>query len=54
MAIKPGKGGSPGQPYEAPKEDPKNPYVPAPKKAKNDIFHAKTTTPGNSVNDNLT
>ena len=25
-----GKGGSPGQPYDAPKEDPKNPYVPAP------------------------
>ena len=52
MAIKPGKGGSPGQPYQAPKEDPKNPYVPAPKKAKkNDIFHAKTTQPGKSVND---
>ena len=32
--IPPGKGGSPGQPYDAPKEDPKNPYVPAPKKAK--------------------
>ena len=30
--IPPGKGGSPGQPYEAPKEDPKNPYVPAPKR----------------------
>ena len=30
--IPPGKGGSPGQPYDAPKEDPKNPYVPAPKK----------------------
>ena len=29
--IPPGKGGSPGQPYEAPKEDPKNPHVPAPK-----------------------
>ena len=29
--IPPGKGGSPGQPYEAPKEDPKTPYVPAPK-----------------------
>ena len=28
----PGKGGSPGQPYDAPKEDPKNPYVPAPKR----------------------
>ena len=23
--IPPGKGGSPGQPYDAPKEDPKNP-----------------------------
>ena len=30
--IPPGKGGSPGQPYDAPKEDPKNPYVPAPKR----------------------
>ena len=30
--IKPGKGGSPGQPYQAPKEDPNNPYVPAPRK----------------------
>ena len=29
--IPPGKGGAPGQPYDAPKEDPKNPYVPAPK-----------------------
>lgn len=28
--IPPGKGGAPGQPYDAPKEDPKNPYVPAP------------------------
>ena len=26
-----GAGGSPGQPYTPPKEDPKNPYVPAPK-----------------------
>ena len=25
-----GEGGSPGQPYTPPKEDPKNPYVPAP------------------------
>ena len=25
-----GAGGSPGQPYTPPKEDPKNPYVPAP------------------------
>jgi hypothetical protein len=31
--ILPGKGGSPGQPYDAPKEDPNNPYVPAPKTA---------------------
>ena len=29
--IPPGKGGAPGQPYDAPKEDPKNPYVPAPR-----------------------
>tara|TARA_B100001250_G_scaffold9685_1_gene8381 strand:- start:2931 stop:3179 length:249 start_codon:yes stop_codon:yes gene_type:complete len=29
---KAGKGGSPGQPYTPPKEDPKNPYVPAPKR----------------------
>ena len=28
--VKPGKGGSPYEPYDAPKEDPKNPYVPAP------------------------
>jgi len=27
-----GAGGSPGQPYTPPKEDPKNPYVPAPNK----------------------
>ena len=32
--IPPGKGGAPGQPYDAPKEDPKNPYVPAPSKPK--------------------
>ena len=30
--IPPGKGGAPGHPYDAPKEDPKNPYVPAPKR----------------------
>ena len=30
--IPPGKGGAPGQPYDAPKEDTKNPYVPAPKR----------------------
>ena len=33
--IPPGKGGSPGQPYQAPQEDPKNPYVPAPKRIAN-------------------
>ena len=32
--IPPGKGGSPGQPYDAPKEDPKKPYVPAPPRPK--------------------
>ena len=36
--IPPGKGGSPGQPYDAPKEDPKNPYVPAPPRPK--LAHA--------------
>jgi hypothetical protein len=30
--IPPGKGGAPGQPYQAPQEDPKNPYVPARKR----------------------
>ena len=39
--IPPGKGGSPGQPYDAPKEDPKNPYVPAPKLAKHVNAHDK-------------
>ena len=29
-----GAGGSPGQPYTPPKEDPKNPYVPAPSRQK--------------------
>ena len=29
-----GKGGSPGQPYDPPKEDPKNPWVPAPSRQK--------------------
>ena len=29
-----GEGGSPGQPYTPPKEDPKNPYVPAPGRQK--------------------
>ena len=53
--IKPGHGGSPGQPYKAPKEDPKNPYVPAPKRLakrkKLDIFHSSTSFNGD-VNDN--
>ena len=39
--IEPGHGGSPGQPYKAPKEDPKNPYVPAPRKAKKIDFFSK-------------
>ena len=34
-----GKGGSPGQPYDPPKEDPKNPWVPAPGKKK--LAHGK-------------
>jgi hypothetical protein len=34
-----GEGGSPGQPYNAPKEDPKNPYVPAPKRPKVQLAH---------------
>ena len=42
--IKPGKGGSPGQPYQAPKEDPNNPYVPSPRKAKNIDFFKKDNT----------
>ena len=38
-----GEGGSPGQPYTPPKEDPKNPYVPAPgrKLAANNIVPTK-------------
>ena len=39
--IKPGKGGSPGQPYDPPKEDPKNPYVPAPKRVKKQDFFSQ-------------
>ena len=34
-----GEGGSPGQPYTPPKEDPKNPWVPAPSKTK--LAHGK-------------
>ena len=34
-----GKGGSPNQPYDPPKEDPKNPWVPAP--GKNKLAHGK-------------
>tara|TARA_X000001382_G_scaffold124685_1_gene109455 strand:- start:73 stop:711 length:639 start_codon:yes stop_codon:yes gene_type:complete len=38
-----GEGGAPGQPYTPPKEDPKNPYVPAPgrKLAANNIVPTK-------------
>ena len=44
--IKPGHGGSPGQPYKSQKEDPNNPYVPAPKKAKNvDFFNEDNNYP---------
>ena len=48
-------GGIPNRPYDAPKEDPKNPYVPAPKRLakrkKLDIFHSSTSFNGD-VNDN--
>ena len=37
--IPPGKGGSPGQPYQAPKDDPTNPWVPAPGKKKDSLAH---------------
>ncbi len=50
--LPPGQGGSPGQ---APPKPHPGPFVPAPPRPKNakkeDIFHAKTTQPGNSVND---
>mgnify|MGYP001227385300 CR=1 FL=1 len=49
-------GGIPNRPYDAPKENPNNPYVPAPKrlakaKKKEDIFHSSTSFNG-EVNDN--
>jgi hypothetical protein len=40
--------GDGGSPYTKPPKPHPGPFVPAPKK---DIFHAKTTQPGNSVND---
>ena len=39
LPLAKGEGGSPGQPYKAPKEDPKNPYVPAPKRPKVQLAH---------------
>jgi hypothetical protein len=39
LPLAKGEGGSPGQPYNAPKEDPKNPYVPAPKRPKVQLAH---------------
>ena len=39
LPLAKGEGGSPGQPYNAPKEDPKNPYVPAPKRPKLQLAH---------------
>ena len=46
--IQPGKGGSPGQPYDAPKEDPANPWVPAPKRAKKKQFQNDPSTSANA------
>jgi hypothetical protein len=47
--------GDGGSPYTKPPKPHPGPFVPAPsrlaKGKKNDIFHAKTTKPGNSVND---
>jgi len=39
LPLAKGEGGSPGQPYNVPKEDPKNPYVPAPKRPKVQLAH---------------
>ena len=39
LPLAKGEGGSPGQPYKAPKEDPKNPYVPAPKRPNVQLAH---------------
>ena len=39
LPLAKGEGGSPYEPYKAPKEDPKNPYVPAPKRPKVQLAH---------------
>jgi len=39
LPLAKGEGGSPYEPYNAPKEDPKNPYVPAPKRPKLQLAH---------------
>jgi hypothetical protein len=39
LPLAKGEGGSPYEPYKAPKEDPKNPYVPAPKRPKLQLAH---------------
>jgi len=39
LPLAKGEGGSPYEPYKAPKEDPKNPYVPAPKRLKVQLAH---------------
>jgi len=39
LPLAKGEGGSPYEPYSAPKEDPKNPYVPAPKRPKVQLAH---------------
>ena len=39
LPLAKGEGGSPYEPYKAPKEDPKNPYVPAPERPKLQLAH---------------
>jgi hypothetical protein len=39
LPLAKGEGGSPYEPYKAPKEDPKNPYVPAPKRPNVQLAH---------------
>jgi len=39
LPLAKGEGGSPYEPYKAPKEDPRNPYVPAPKRPKVQLAH---------------
>ena len=39
LPLAKGEGGVPNEPYKAPKEDPKNPYVPAPKRPKLQLAH---------------